>query len=69
MKTCLQHRSKILGILLKGELTKAGKLLLGRQSNFEANFGTLCIDKSEILTGKLAFLKFVTINNRSVVKI
>ena len=26
MKTCLRHRSKLLGILLKGELAKAGKL-------------------------------------------
>ena len=31
MKTCLQHRSKLLGILLKGDLAKAGKLFLGRQ--------------------------------------
>ena len=31
MKMCLRHRSKLLGILLKGELAKAGKLFLGRQ--------------------------------------
>ena len=31
MKTCLQHGSKLLGILLKGELAKAGKLFLGRR--------------------------------------
>ena len=31
MKTCLRHRSKLLGILLKGDLAKAGKLFLGRQ--------------------------------------
>ena len=41
MKTCLQHRSKLLGILLKGDLAKAGKLFLGRQLFCSTSSGTV----------------------------